>query len=77
MDALTHRISAWDGLPIHVREWLDGTTGGDQLPPVLCLPGMVRTGADFEALAPAIGLGRRIIAVDYPGRGSSGRVRAT
>lgn len=76
MGALIHRISAWDGLPIHVLEWLDGhQTGGDQLPPVLCLPGIVRTSADFEVLAPAIGLGRRIIAVDYPGRGSSGRSR--
>jgi pimeloyl-ACP methyl ester carboxylesterase len=54
---------------IHVREW----RCGDRLPPILCLPGLVRTGGDFEALAPAICTGRRVVAVDYPGRGDSGR----
>jgi pimeloyl-ACP methyl ester carboxylesterase len=69
MDTITHRVSAWDGLTLHVREW----SGGDALPPVLCLPGIVRTGADFEYLAQAICSGRRVIAMDYPGRGDSGR----
>jgi pimeloyl-ACP methyl ester carboxylesterase len=62
-------ISAWDGLKLHVREW----HGGDRLPPILCLPGLVRTGADFETLAPAIVEGRRVVTIDYPGRGDSGR----
>ena len=66
-----HRISAWDRVPIHVREW----HGGDRHPPIVCLPGLVRTGGDFEALAPAISEGRRVIAIDYPGRGDSGRAR--
>jgi pimeloyl-ACP methyl ester carboxylesterase len=74
-DAMIHRISAWDGLRLHVREWSTGTAEANRLPPVLCLPGLVRTGADFEALAPAIIAGRRVIAVDYPGRGDSGRSR--
>jgi pimeloyl-ACP methyl ester carboxylesterase len=69
LDSLTHRISAWDGLAIHVREWC----GGDRLPPIVCLSGLVRTGSDFEALAPKIGAGRRVVAIDYPGRGDSGR----
>jgi pimeloyl-ACP methyl ester carboxylesterase len=69
MDTITHRVSAWDGLTLHIREWC----GGDVLPPVLCLPGIVRTGADFEYLAQAIRSGRRVIAMDYPGRGDSGR----
>jgi pimeloyl-ACP methyl ester carboxylesterase len=69
MDTITHRLSAWDGLTLHMREWF----GGDTLPPVLCLPGIVRTGADFEFLAQAICTGRRVIAMDYPGRGDSGR----
>jgi pimeloyl-ACP methyl ester carboxylesterase len=79
LDAIIHRISAWDGLPLHVREWSHpetlnglGRRGGGQ-PPILCLPGLVRTGADFEALVPSIMQGRRVIAVDYPGRGDSGR----
>ena len=71
MDAVTHRLSAWDGLAISVREW----DGGSASRPVLCLPGLVRTSGDFEALAPVIAAGRRIIAIDYPGRGDSGRDR--
>jgi pimeloyl-ACP methyl ester carboxylesterase len=74
MDKMIHRISAWDRLPIHVLEWR-GAGGGraDDRSPVLCLPGLVRTAADFEALAPVIAMGRRVIAIDYPGRGASGR----
>jgi pimeloyl-ACP methyl ester carboxylesterase len=71
MDAIVHRISAWDGLALVVREWRDG----DMRPPLLCLPGIVRTSGDFEALARALGSGRRVVAPDYPGRGQSGRSR--
>ena len=45
------------------------------LPPILCLPGLVRTGADFDTLAAEIGRGRRVVTLDYPGRGDSGRSR--
>lgn len=69
MDPVIWRISAWDGLPIHIRVWDDGEAQS----PILCLPGLVRTGGDFETLAPAIGAGRRVVAIDYPGRGESGR----
>jgi pimeloyl-ACP methyl ester carboxylesterase len=72
VDPIIHRISAWDGLPLCVREW----HVGDRHQPILCLPGLVRTSADFEAVAEAIGDGRRIIALDYAGRGESGRARA-
>jgi pimeloyl-ACP methyl ester carboxylesterase len=71
VDSVIHRISAWDGLPLHVREW----HGGDSLPPIVCLPGLVRTGGDFESLAPAIMQDRRIVTLDYAGRGDSGRAR--
>jgi pimeloyl-ACP methyl ester carboxylesterase len=71
MDSLVHRISAWDGFPLVVREW----RGGTEHAPLLCLPGIVRTSGDFETLAQAIGTGRRVIAPDYPGRGQSGRSR--
>jgi len=71
MDAIVHRISAWDGFPLVVREWRDG----DARPPLLCLPGIVRTSGDFEALARALGTGRRVVAPDYAGRGQSGRAR--
>jgi pimeloyl-ACP methyl ester carboxylesterase len=71
MDPIVHRISAWDGLPLCVREWC----GGNPRAPIPCLPGIVRTGADFDALASALGAGRRVIAPDYAGRGASGRSR--
>lgn len=71
MDPLIRRISAWDGLPLLVREW----DGGNRLPPILCLAGLVRTGADFESLVPEIGRDRRVVTLDYPGRGGSGRCR--
>jgi pimeloyl-ACP methyl ester carboxylesterase len=73
MDAIVHRISAWDAFPLVVREWRDG----DARPPLLCLPGIVRTSGDFETLAHALGAGRRVVAPDYPGRGQSGRSRDT
>ena len=71
MDAIVHRLSAWDGFPLVVREWRDG----DAHPPLLCLPGIVRTSGDFETLAHALGAARRVVAPDYPGRGLSGRSR--
>ena len=42
--------------------------------PVVCLPGLARTTADFDALAPALADGhppRRVIAIDSRGRGQS------
>ena len=49
--------------------------GRQRAPPLLCLPGIVRTSGDFEALAAAVGAGRRVVAPDYAGRGQSGRSR--
>jgi pimeloyl-ACP methyl ester carboxylesterase len=69
VEPLIHRISAWDGLTLHVREW----RGGDRRSPIVCLPGVVRSSGDFEVLAPAIAADRRVIAIDYAGRGASGR----
>ncbi len=40
--------------------------------PVVCLPGLTRTAADFEVLAERLSAaGRRVIALDYRGRGLS------
>jgi len=71
MDAVVHHVSAWDGLPLLVREW--GDSG--MHPPLLCLPGLVRTGGDFASLAATLATERRVVALDYPGRGGSGRAR--
>lgn len=70
MDPLIHTISAWDGLSLCVREW----PGDVAQAPLLCLPGLVRPGADFEGLAEALA-GRRVVTLDYAGRGGSGRAR--
>ena len=64
-------ISAPDGLKLHVRSY--GRRSAEATP-VVCLPGLARTAADFEPLASALSHdpgSRRIIALDYRGRGLS------
>ncbi len=64
-------VTAQDGLRLHVREY--GLRTAPVLP-VVCLPGLARTVADFDALAPALADGpqrRRVIAIDSRGRGQS------
>jgi pimeloyl-ACP methyl ester carboxylesterase len=64
-------VTAQDGLRLHVREY--GVRTSPMLT-VVCLPGLSRTVADFNVLAPAlVGDGdRRVIAIDSRGRGQSG-----
>jgi len=62
-------ISASDGLRLHVREYRSAAGI-----PVVCLPGLARTTADFDALAAALVHGerpRRVVAIDLRGRGKS------
>lgn len=63
-------VSAPDGLRLHVREYGGRTP---QKLAVVCLPGLTRTVADFDALAPALAKAgpRRVLAVDLRGRGQS------
>jgi pimeloyl-ACP methyl ester carboxylesterase len=64
-------VTAQDGLRLHVREYGPRTA---TVLPVVCLPGLARTVADFDALAPALANGpppRRVIAIDSRGRGQS------
>ena len=65
-------ISAPDGLQLHVR--CHGRRSARPLP-VVCLPGLARTAGDFDALAASLasdpGHPRRVIALDYRGRGLS------
>ena len=65
-------MAASDGLRLHARQYGLHTAPGI---PVVCLPGLSRTIADFDALAPALatgsGLFRRVIAIDLRGRGLS------
>ena len=72
-------VNAPDGLRLHVREY--GTANASAVT-VVCLPGLTRTVADFDVLAPALADGalapetqqraaRRVIALDARGRGLS------
>jgi pimeloyl-ACP methyl ester carboxylesterase len=62
-------ITSSDGLRLHARGY---GQRGNGLTPVVCLPGLTRTAEDFEAVAQRMsGQGRRVVAVDYRGRGLS------
>src|SRR5215510_7522107 len=65
-------VTAPDGLRLHVR--CHGRAGTASIP-VVCLPGLARTSADFDVLAAALAHDgrhpRRVIALDYRGRGLS------
>jgi pimeloyl-ACP methyl ester carboxylesterase len=72
--AVSHFVTAQDGLELHVRAY--GARSDSRLP-VICLPGLARTGADFERLARALSdtpaNARSVFAVDSRGRGRSDR----
>lgn len=72
-DFVSRTVEAPDGLRLHARDY--GRTDADA-PTVLCLPGLARTAADFDVLARhlvASDPGRRVLALDYRGRGLSAR----
>ncbi|MCA3555205.1 MAG: alpha/beta hydrolase [Aestuariivirga sp.] len=43
------------------------------LAPIVCLPGLTRNSRDFETIAPRLAKTRRVLALDFRGRGRSGR----
>jgi pimeloyl-ACP methyl ester carboxylesterase len=57
-----------DGLRLHTVEY--GDRHSPRLP-VVCLPGLSRTAEDFTTLAMALAADRRVLALDYRGRGRS------
>jgi pimeloyl-ACP methyl ester carboxylesterase len=61
-----------EGLRLHARDYGPRESAGL---PVVCLPGLTRGGADFHELASHLsarpGPGRRVLALDYRGRGRS------
>src|SRR5262245_51832109 len=67
-----HFVTAPDGLTLHVRRY--GSRVASALP-VVCLPGLAWTAADFHRLAAALaadpGKPRRVLALDYRGHGQS------
>ena len=60
-------VGAPDGLKLRAMDW----PGPRDAVPVVCLPGLARTAADFTALAERLSKGRRVVALDYRGRGLS------
>ncbi len=75
-DYTSRFITAQDGLKLHVRAYGPRTAANL---PVVCLPGLARTSADFHELAVALSSDaqqpRHVIAMDYRGRGRSDRDR--
>ena len=74
-DVQSRFLSGPDGLKLHLRDY--GPRDSAALP-VVCLPGLARTTEDFAVLARAIAGGqaggpRRVVALDYRGRGLSAR----
>src|SRR5258707_10601788 len=65
-------VTAPDGLKLYVRSYGSPIARGL---PVVCLPGLARTSVDFHELATALSgadaPARRVIALDYRGRGCS------
>lgn len=59
-----------DGLRLHARDYPGPAF--DAAPPLLCLPGLTRNVRDFEPLVAALGGRRRVLAVEFRGRGESG-----
>jgi pimeloyl-ACP methyl ester carboxylesterase len=61
-----------DGLKLHYRDY----AGPASRAPLICLPGLTRNARDFEPIAELLakmpGAKRRMIAIDFRGRGDSG-----
>ena len=61
------RVTVADGLRLHYRDY-PGQAGKT---PLLCLHGLTRNSRDFAELAEHVAPGRRVIALDFRGRGLS------
>lgn len=62
------RVSAQDGISLHYRDY------GDRLSlraPILCLTGLTRNAKDYHDFASRHGARRRVVCLDYRGRGRS------
>jgi pimeloyl-ACP methyl ester carboxylesterase len=62
------RFSAQDGLALYFRDYGDASL---RATPVLCLAGIGRNSKDFHGVASRLSTSRRVLAMDYRGRGRS------
>ncbi|MFQ5783467.1 MAG: alpha/beta fold hydrolase [Alphaproteobacteria bacterium] len=62
------RFTAQDGLSLYYRDHGDALSPHT---PVVCLAGLTRNSRDFEVLAPRLARKRRVLCLDYRGRGRS------
>ncbi len=61
-----------DGLRLHYRDYpVREGSGGENRPPILCIPGLTRNARDFEPVVGAFAGDWRVICVDLRGRGNS------
>jgi pimeloyl-ACP methyl ester carboxylesterase len=66
------RFAAADGLTLYARDYNSAPAGKT---PVLCLAGLTRNSKDFEPVIPHMAGHRRVITLDFRGRGQSGRAK--
>ncbi|MDR7060379.1 MAG: alpha/beta fold hydrolase [Sphingopyxis sp.] len=59
-----------DGVRLHARVYA-GPEGSESAPPLLCMPGLARNARDFEDLAPHLAQYRKVIVIEFRGRGES------
>ena len=64
-----HVFAAADGTPLYARDYAHAGS----LTPAVCLPGLTRNAKDFETIAPWLSETRRVLALDFRGRGQRGR----
>jgi pimeloyl-ACP methyl ester carboxylesterase len=68
-----------DGLKLHYRDYPAFGRGPASRTPLICMPGLTRNARDFEPVAELLakmpGAKRRMIAIDFRGRGDSGHAK--
>jgi len=62
------RFTSQDGLSLYYRDYGDPLS---EAVPVVCLAGLTRNSIDFDGFAARAGARRRVLALDYRGRGHS------